>query len=223
MFTGIVTHRGELTSLASAGAEGVLRLRIRPDAAMDGLAIGDSVAIDGCCLTVTSLEDGLLAFDAVPETLRKTTLGQRAQGEFVNLERALRVGEALGGHWVQGHVDGIGAVVAVEHRGEDVRMVFAVSDEVHGGMLTKGSVTLDGVSLTVGEVWRGEGADPAGRFSVYLIPHTLDVTGFGTLAPGDHCNVEADVMGRWVLHHLERLREGVASTGRGDADAPGGV
>lgn len=215
MFTGIVTHRGTLESLASAGADGVLRLGIRPDAPMEGLAIGDSVAIDGCCLTVTALDDGVLSFDAIPETLRKTTLGLRAEGDVVNLERALRVGEALGGHWVQGHVDGIGEVVEVERQGEDVRLVLAVADDLYAGMLPKGSVTLDGVSLTVGEVWQQAGADPAGRFSVYLIPHTLAVTGFGVLAAGDHCNVEADVMGRWVLHHLERLR--------GDEGAGAGV
>ena len=206
MFTGIVTHRGTLTRLQSAGDDGVLRLWITPDQPLDGLAIGDSVAVDGCCLTVTSFEGGMLAFDAIPETLRKTTLGARGEGDVVNLESALRVGDALGGHWVQGHVDGVGRIEAVEERGEDVRIVLSVDDALHGGMLPKGSVTLNGVSLTVGEVWEEEGAERPLRFSVYLIPHTLEVTGFGTAASGDPVNVEADVMGRWVLHHLERLR-----------------
>lgn len=206
MFTGIVTHRGTLTSLVPVDADGALRLVVRPDRPMEGLVIGDSVAVDGCCLTVTALEDGTLSFDAIPETLRKTTLGARAVGDVVNLERPLRVGEALGGHWVQGHVDGIGTIAEVERRGEDVRMVIGVSDELYAGMLAKGSVTLDGVSLTVGEVWREEGEAASGRFSVYLIPHTLEVTGLGGRTAGDTLNVEADVMGRWVLHHLERLR-----------------
>jgi len=206
MFTGIVTHRGTLTSLVPVHADGALRLVVRPDRPMEGLVIGDSVAVDGCCLTVTALEDDTLSFDAIPETLRKTTLGARGVGDVVNLERPLRVGEALGGHWVQGHVDGIGTLAEVERRGEDVRMVICVSDELYGGMLAKGSVTLDGVSLTVGEVWREEGEASSGRFSVYLIPHTLEVTGLGGRTAGDTLNVEADVMGRWVLHHLERLR-----------------
>ena len=206
MYTGIVTHRGTLTSLVPADADGALRLVVRPDRPMEGLVIGDSVAVDGCCLTVTALEDGTLSFDAIPETLRKTTLGARTVGDVVNLECPLRMGEALGGHWVQGHVDGIGRIAEIERRGEDVRMVIAVSDDLHAGMLPKGSVTLDGVSLTVGEVWQEEGAAPSGRFCVYLIPHTLEVTGLGGRTAGDTLNVEADVMGRWVLHHLERLR-----------------
>ena len=206
MFTGIVTHRGTLQALSPGASDDALRLVIEPDRPLEPLAIGDSVAVDGCCLTVTSLADGVLAFDAIPETLRKTTLGQRVVGDVVNLERALRVGEPLGGHWVQGHVDGVGRVEAVERRGEDVRLVFSVAADVHGGMLPKGSVTLDGVSLTVGEVWTEPGAASPHRFSVYLIPHTLEVTGFGRAEIGTEVNVEADVMGRWVLHHLQRLR-----------------
>jgi riboflavin synthase len=206
MFTGIVTHRGVVRSLEPAGPDGALRLVIEPDQPLEHLSIGDSIAVDGCCLTATCLDDGRLAFDAIPETLRKTTLGARRVGDEVNLERALRVGEALGGHWVQGHVDGVGTIEAVEARGEDVRIVLSVAEGLHGGMLVKGSVTLDGVSLTVGEVWReAEGERPL-RFSVYLIPHTLAVTGFGRVQVGDAVNIEADVMGRWVLHHLERLR-----------------
>lgn len=206
MFTGIVTHRGTLQSIVPAGADGAMRLVIGPDRPMDALAVGDSVSVSGCCLTVTSLEKDALAFDAIPETLRKTTLGERKQGDIVNLERALCVGEPLGGHWVQGHVDGVGRLEGIERKQEDVRLVISVSEEVHGGMLSKGSVTLDGVSLTVGEVWREPAGENPFRFSVYLIPHTLEVTGFGSVGVGDPINVEADVMGRWVLHHLERLR-----------------
>ena len=204
MFTGIVTHRGALEAVSRAEqAQDLMRLTIRPTSPMEGLALGDSVAVDGVCLTVAALEDGRLCFDAIPETLRKTTLGLRTAGDLVNLERALGAGDALGGHWVQGHVDGIGTLSAVERRGEDVRMVIAVDDELFAGMLAKGSVTLDGVSLTVGEVWQEEALC---LFSVYLIPHTLEVTGLGQLSVGDRLNVEADILGRWVLHHLERLQ-----------------
>jgi riboflavin synthase alpha subunit len=204
MFTGIVTHRGALEAAEAAeDGQAIMRLRIRPDTSMEGLSLGDSVAVDGVCLTVTALEEGLLSFDAIPETLRKTTLGERAPGSILNLERALSAGDALGGHWVQGHVDGIGTIRAVERRGEDVRMVIAVDDELFTGMLAKGSVTLDGVSMTVGEVWR-EGDQ--GFFCVYLIPHTLEVTGLGKCQAGDHLNIEADILGRWVQHHLERIQ-----------------
>ena len=202
MFTGIVTHRGRIEGAESApGAAGLLRLVVRPLAPMPGLVLGDSVALDGCCLTVVSIGDGRLSFDAVPETLRKTTLGDRVSGDFVNLEAALKLGDALGGHWVQGHVDGVGTVRAVERHGEDVRLVIGLPEALRGDMLPKGSVTLDGVSLTVGEVWDEKGEE---RFGVYLIPHTLEVTGFGTKAAGARVNIEADVLGRWVRHHLER-------------------
>jgi len=203
MFTGIVTHRGRLETLEAAGADEILRLRIAPEPMMEGLAVGDSVAVDGCCLTVTALEDGRLAFDAIPETLRKTTLGHLVAGDVVNLEGALHMQDALGGHLVQGHVDGVGIVRGVESRGEDVRLSIGLPAALAGDVLPKGSVTIDGVSLTVGEVWT-EGEEE--RFSVYLIPHTLAVTGLGRRAPGDGVNLEADVLGRWVRHHLERMR-----------------
>ena len=203
MFTGIVTHRGVLDGVQrDAGVDALTELRIRPEPQLPEPRIGESVALDGACLTIAAAEDGVLTFQAIPETLRKTTLGDRAVGDLLNLERALRVGDALGGHWVQGHVDGVGVLVERTQQGEDVRLVIAVDDELHAGMLAKASVTLDGVSLTMGEVWR---EDDGGRFSVYLIPHTLEVTGLGTKAPGQRLNVEADVLGRWVAHHVHRI------------------
>lgn len=213
MFTGIVTHRGTIEALEQNGD--LLRLVVRPDRAMEGLALGDSVANDGCCLTVVAQEDGTLAFEAIPETLRKTTLGDRVVGDVLNLEAALRTGDALGGHWVQGHVDGVGVVRAVRREGEDVALTIGLPEALHGDLLPKGSITIDGVSLTVGEVWTepaGEaGAGPGEeRFTVYLIPHTLEVTGLGTKAVGDRVNLEADVLGRWVKHHLARLQGGGA-------------
>lgn len=203
MFTGIVTHRGRLEAVEPTGSAGVMRLALVVDPALEGLSIGDSVAIDGCCLTVTTIDGGRLTFDAIPETLRKTTLGGFSTGDLVNIERPLRTGDALGGHIVQGHVDGVGTLRAIEAQGEDIRMVVAVPEALRGDTLPKGSVTVDGVSLTVGEVFEEEGEE---RFSLYLIPHTLAVTGLGTKAVGDSVNLEADVMGRWVRHHLERLQ-----------------
>ena len=203
MFTGIVTHRGRIESLEPAGPDGLLRLAIVTDPPIAPLVVGDSVALDGCCLTVTTLEGGAMTFDAIPETLRKTTLGDREVGDVVNLESAMRMGDALGGHWVQGHVDGVGTVRAIDVKGEDWQMSISLPAELRGDMLPKGSVTVDGVSLTVGEVWEADGEE---CFNVYLIPHTLAVTSLGAKQVGDRVNLEGDVMGRWVRHHLERLQ-----------------
>ena len=202
MFTGIVTHRGRIASLEPTGADGMLRIRLGTEPAIPALVVGDSIAVDGCCLTVTALAGGAMAFDAIPETLRKTTLGDRKVGDVVNLETALRMGDALGGHWVQGHVDGVGTLRAVQVEGEDVRMAIGVPAALRGDVLPKGSITVDGISLTVGEVWQEDGEE---RFSVYLIPHTLAVTGLGSKRPGERVNLEGDVLGRWVRHHLERM------------------
>jgi len=203
VFTGIVTHRGRIAStrLTPGGAR---RFWIEPTPAFESVGLGDSVAVDGVCLTVAALEPGRLAFDVIPETLRKTTLGDRVDDDVVNLERALRQGDELGGHVVQGHVEGVGRIRAVETHGEDVRMVIEVDDSLHGGVLPKGSVALDGVSLTIGEVLPGADGD-GGAFSVYLIPHTLAVTGLGSKRAGDRLNVEPDVLGRWVEHHVRRI------------------
>jgi riboflavin synthase len=227
VFTGIVTHRGRVLEVRREGADGGrIRFVIAPDAPLPGTAIGDSVAVDGTCLTAVEVGPGRLAFDAIPETLRKTTLGDLAAGDLVHLEAALRLGDALGGHWVQGHVDGVGVVAARDERGEDLALEIAVPEDLHGGLLPKGSVTLDGVSLTVGEVWQAPaGGDlPAGRFRVYLIPHTRAVTGLGAKGPGARVNVEADILGRWVGHHLARLglRAGEGSTPAAGAPTKGG-
>lgn len=198
MFTGIVTHRGRVEASTKRG-DGSVRLVVVPTTPFEGLAVGGSVAADGVCLTVVSLERGRIAFDVVPETLRRTTLGGWLAGTEVNLERALRVGDELGGHWVQGHVDGVVEVLAVDAKGADVRLALALPPGLDGEVVPKGSVTLDGVSLTVGEVWR-EGAREA--FSVYLIPHTLAVTGLGARRVGSRLNLETDPLGRWVRRIL---------------------
>jgi riboflavin synthase len=184
MFTGIVVEVGEVLAPPPA-----LRLRA-PGVAADA-AIGDSVAIEGCCLTVTAVSGDELEFRAVPETLRRTMLGDLRPGDGVNLEPALRVGDRMAGHWVQGHVDAVGSVRAFEPDGEARTLTVDAPDAVLRTTIVKGSVCVGGVSLTVTAV------DAAG-FAVSLIPHTLAVTTLGRLAPGRRVNLEADVLGRYV-------------------------
>jgi riboflavin synthase len=182
MFTGLVREVGRVASFEDG------RLRIESQLAA---AIGDSVSINGCCLTVVDGDRRTLAFDAVPETLARTTLGRLEPGAGVNLEPALRAGEPLGGHYVQGHVDGVGSVRSVEWEGDGKRAWFDSPGEVLRYCVEKGSVTVDGVSLTVA------GLDENG-FAVALVPHTLSVTTLGALEPGNEVNLEADVLAKYV-------------------------
>ena len=184
MFTGIVIEQGVVEH---APPQLVLRA---PQVAAD-VAIGDSVAVDGCCLTVTAVDGPRLQFDAVPETLRRTTLGGFAPGSTVNLEPALRAGDRMGGHVVQGHVDGVGELVSAEPEGDAVNLTFAAPEPVLRYVIEKGSITVNGVSLTV------TGFDEA-TFSVSIIPHTREVTNLGRLEPGDRVNLEADIFGKYV-------------------------
>jgi riboflavin synthase len=201
MFTGIVSQRATVQEIRPAGAAGAARLSVRLDREVETIAVGDSVALDGACLTVVERRGRDLRFDVVPETLRRTTLGALAEGSLVNVETALRLGDPFGGHVVLGHVDGVGVVEAVERVGDDVRMTVRVPPRLHGAAVPKGSIALDGVSLTVGEA--GEG-----WFSVYLVPHTLAVTGLASKRLGDRVNVEADAIGRYVEHHVRRAMTG---------------
>jgi riboflavin synthase len=189
MFTGIVRERGQVVAID--GDDEGARLRIAAPQAAAQAALGDSVAIAGVCLTVVAVEDGELSFDAVAETLGRTSLGRLHEGDTVNVEPALRVGEPLGGHYVQGHVDGVGRVRARETEGEGVRMSFDAPPEVRRYCVEKGSVAVEGVSLTITSV------DESG-FAVALVPHTLAETTLGSLHPGDEVNLEADVLAKYV-------------------------
>lgn len=215
MFTGIVTQRARVAEVVPcpSGTAGVVRITVELDHPVPGAVVGDSIALDGCCLTAVALDGRRAAFEAIPETLRKTTLGRRQAGDRVNVEAALKVGDALGGHLVQGHVDGVGTLRAVERRGDDVRMVIGLPDGLRGATVPKGSVAVDGVSLTVGEC----GED---WFSVYLIPHTLEATGLSDKRTGDPVNLEADVVGRYVEHHVRRWMSGLASSGAIPTEGP---
>jgi riboflavin synthase len=203
VFTGIIESVGVVTEVRREGDLAHLAIEA-PDVA-SGVAKGDSVAVDGACLTVTEYGDGRVCFDAVRETLERTSIGAKCQGSRVNLERAMRADGRLDGHIVQGHVDGTGRVERLERDGDDVRLFITCDAEISGSLVEKGSVTVDGVSLTVVSV------GDAG-FDVALIPHTLAVTTLGDRRPGDLVNVEADVLGKYVKRYLERvLPQGVGN------------
>ena len=207
MFTGIVESVGTLRALDRQGQ--ISRLRVEAPDIQEGVQVGDSVALNGTCLTVTEMEAGCFLFEAMLETLDRTSLAGLRSGDRVNLERALRADSRLDGHIVQGHVDGVGEVERLERDGENVRLYVRCGPEITRDLVDKGSVTIDGVSLTV--VVAGEAG-----FHVALIPHTLSVTTLGELRPGDRVNLEADVLGKYVRRYMERVLPGKGSRG-GDA------
>src|SRR5215813_3332844 len=200
MFTGIVTDIGEVVAVEPR-AEGLSRLKIACRYDPDTIDIGASIACSGVCLTVVARgRDGNRAWfaaDAAAETLRVTTVSGWGRGARLNLERALKVGDELGGHIVAGHADGLATVVAREDLTDMARLSFYAPAELARFIAPKGSVALDGVSLTVNDVTDD-------TFSVLLIPHTLSVTTFGTLKPGDQLNLEVDVMARYAARLMEK-------------------
>ena len=196
MFTGIVRERGRIVR-ADGGPEGLsLELEAPATAALSG--VGDSVSISGACLTVTSVEDGRLRFHAVPETLERSSLGR--------LEPALRAGDPLGGHYVQGHVDGVGSVRSLEPEGEGARLWVDAPADVLRYCVDKGSIAVEGVSLTIA------GLDGAG-FAIALVPHTLEATTLGALRPGDPVNLEVDVLAKYVEKLVRADDRGTISRG----------
>lgn len=198
MFTGIVRAVGRIEALN--GRDGDVELVVGSGGLdLAAAAVGDSICVAGACLTVTRIQPGAFAADVSRETLSRTTLGSLAVGSRVNLEPALRAGDPLGGHYVTGHVDGLATVVGVHEDARSWRVVFEVPVELARYVASKGSVTVDGVSLTINEV---EGR----RFGVNLIPHTREVTTLGDLAPGVSVNLEVDVIARYV----ERLNAATA-------------
>jgi riboflavin synthase len=194
MFTGIVRELGRVASAEERS--GGLVLEIEAVRTASALAPGDSLAVDGVCLTAEAVSDRRVTLHAVPETLSRTTLGRLREGVAVNLEPAMRAGEPLGGHYVQGHVDAVGSIQSVEAEGEGLRVFVAAPPEILRYLVEKGSVTLDGVSLTVAEL-----SDDA--FAVALVPHTLEVTTLSELAPGREVNLEVDVLAKYVERLLD--------------------
>jgi riboflavin synthase len=195
VFTGLIREVATVASM-DGGADGVRLTVSAPETSRDAI-VGDSVAISGVCLTVVAVEDELLSFDAVPETLQRSSLGRLGPGDRVNVEPALRAGEPLGGHYVQGHVDGVGAVRSVEPEGDGKRIWLDAPADLLRYVVEKGSVSVEGTSLTVA------GLDDAG-FAVALVPHTLEATTLGGLNPGDSVNLEADVLAKYVEKLLAR-------------------
>jgi riboflavin synthase len=197
VFTGIVRERGRVTTVEPRG-DGV-RLTVAAPQTATGAAAGDSVAVSGICLTVERIDGDELRFWASPETLDRTKLGRLTAGDEVNLEPALRAGDPLGGHIVQGHVDGVGRVRETTAEGEGVRMWVDAPPEILRYCVEKGSVTVDGVSLTVAAL------DESG-FELALVAYTLAETTLGTLPAGEEVNLEADVLGKYVDRLLAQSR-----------------
>jgi riboflavin synthase len=188
VFTGIVRELGSVESVDRGGE--AVRLRVRAPATAADAGVGDSVAVNGVCLTAVEVSDGELAFDAVPETLRRSSLGRIEAGAFVNVEPALRAGEPLGGHIVQGHVDGVGRIRRADGEGLEIE----APAEILRYCVEKGSIAVEGVSLTIATL-----AEDA--FTVALVPHTRRVTTLGALDSGAEVNLEADLLAK----HVERL------------------
>lgn len=199
MFTGLIEGLGTIKQLEQE-ASGLLVVVTIPQEMLQettygSSGIGDSVAINGCCLTIMEIDGDCWSFQAGSETLSRTNLGQLSVGSPVNLERALPAHGRLGGHFVQGHVDGLGQVAEIDRDGDWIKMWFQVPSELARGMVEKGSVTVDGISLTVVDA-------EADRFSVALIPHTLSVTTLGIRDVGDAVNIETDILGKYVAKML---------------------
>jgi riboflavin synthase len=190
MFTGIVEALGTVEGVPAPGTAGRLVITA-PRSVADGLGQGDSLAVNGACLTVVETDGQRLGFDVSQESLAVTTLGQLAAGEAVNLERPLRIGDRLGGHLVLGHVDGVGHVVAAAAEGAGRRLTFEVPPVLRVLLIPKGSVAVDGVSLTVAGL-------QGNHFTVAVIPHTLEVTTLGRRQVGARVNLEMDVIGKYV-------------------------
>lgn len=208
MFTGLVEDCGQVAEIEplTAGIQLVIDVAgtvLESDEKDSPTTLGDSIAINGCCLTVVEMDSNRWAFQAGTETLSKTTLGKLQVGDPVNLERSLLVGSRLGGHIVQGHVDGTGSITEISREGTEeepwVRMVFEVPESLTRQMVSKGSVAIEGVSLTLVDV------EPK-KISVALIPHTLEVTTLGRKQPGDPVNIETDILGKYIQKLMaERL------------------
>ena len=188
MFTGLVQAIGIVDQISQQGPGALLKIN---STVLEGIAIGDSICVNGCCLTAVSLDDASASFEAGTETLSRTNLGRLATGSQVNLERSLRPQDPMGGHFVTGHIDCVGMVAARDDDGEWCHMRFSIPAPFASQVASKGSITIDGISLTVVEVTDQE-------FGVALIPHTLENTTLGTRQPGDQVNLETDILAKYV-------------------------
>jgi riboflavin synthase len=200
MFTGIINELGTIDGIGGTG--GLVRLSVRGPVTADGLVVGDSVAVNGVCLTVVGVDDVTFHVDVVLETLDRSSLGALREGDRVNLERPMPAHGRYDGHIVQGHVDGVGRILSMEPEGESVRVTVELPDSLGRYVVEKGSIAVDGTSLTVAGVAPLDATSPT--FSFVLIPHTMEVTVFRTKTVGDTVNLEVDVIAKYV----ERLLGG---------------
>jgi len=200
MFTGLVEKTGTLVSVERDGE--AARLCILAKAWEDSFELGESISVEGVCLTLTRFDEvgdaWELSFDVLGETLRRTTLGDKVSGDALNLERALRFGDAVGGHLVSGHVDGTGTLCGLHRSGRDHVLEIHGSPDLLEGIIYKGSVAVNGISLTIAEL----GDD---SFSVHIIPHTWDVTSLRNASEGERVNLEVDAMGKYVKKYVDAL------------------
>lgn len=193
MFTGIIEGLGRIAAVRPAGAG--RRLVVEAEFSLAGSRVGDSIAVSGACLTAVAIAERRFEVDVAPETLARTTLGAARAGERVNLERALRLGDRLDGHLVSGHIDGTGTILAREPLGNAILVTIGVPPELAAGMILKGSVAVDGVSLTINAL-------ESDRFGVSIIPHTAKLTTIGFKEKGAAVNIETDMIGKYVQKFL---------------------
>ncbi|MEM9644349.1 MAG: riboflavin synthase [Planctomycetota bacterium] len=208
MFTGLVETMGSIVAITEQPPG--RRLSVQSGVVADGASIGDSICINGCCLTVVAIQDDVLDFEAGEETLSRTNLGELEPGSKVNLERSLAVGDRLGGHYVTGHVDEIGILQEIRQDPPWAFLRFRMSPDLASQVAAKGSVTIDGVSLTVVDADHDS-------FSVALIPHTLDVTTLGGRSVGDRVNLESDVLAKYVQRSLVMGKSMIDKPSMGDS------
>ena len=205
MFTGLVEAVGDVKAVRSTKVG--RRLLVELGRLVDDAKLGDSICVNGACLTINELSGDVASFDVISETLRATTLGRLKAGGRVNLERALRAGDRFGGHIVQGHVDGVGTVDEVDSSGGEHVLWVAAEPGLMGLMIVRGSAAINGVSLTIAGVEKK-------RFGVALIPTTLAETTMGEIRAGDEVNIEADLIGKWINKRLDEI----VGSGGGDGD-----
>jgi riboflavin synthase len=200
MFTGIIESLGNIRVIRSSGSGGK-RFAVEADISLAGTGIGESIAVNGACLTVVKIDGKRFEVDVSPETLEKTTLGNARSGERVNIERAMRLSDRLDGHLVSGHIDGVGTITGKRDAGNAVIITFGVPVSISRYIIKKGSVAVDGVSLTVNNC-------DEGWFEVSIIPHTAKLTTMGVKGEGGFVNIETDMIGRYVERFVGLLQSG---------------
>ena len=193
MFTGIIEGLGNIVTFdKKTSNRSAAKMKINLGKIAKGLKVGDSVAINGVCLTAVNISKGITEFEMVGETIKKTNLGSLERGDKVNIERSLKVGERLEGHFVLGHVDGVGIISTIEKQSNQIQIWIKIPKELPKHIIKKGSITVDGISLTVVDALKDQ-------FSVSIIPHTMQITNLSYKKVGDKVNIETDILGKYIL------------------------